>query len=184
MWEAFTQYAQKREIVRIICEKTGAPPGAVFILILLIAITLLAKGIGSMIVVLFLSFVFPAYLSFKALKADKKEELSQWGKYWVMLSLVVLVYELFDWLLCEIPLFGLIKCLCAYLLVRGNGVHSAFLYDRLVFPLFSQYEGFIDSHFASLQSAVDQEKKDLGEVGQKAATAAVHAATSAMSSAH
>ncbi len=39
------------------------------------------KAVGSSIVVLFLLFVYPAYMTFKALKGEKSEQLLQFGKY-------------------------------------------------------------------------------------------------------
>ena len=182
MWEHFTQYAQKRELIRLLSEKTGAPAGVVFIIVLVVVVGLLLHGGIGTYIILFLSFVYPAYLTFKALKDPAQAGLNQWGKYWVTISLIACLYQLLEWLISDVPFIGVVWCLCSYLLVRANGKVAIYLYDSVIEPLFGKYGNYIDSHLEALESQVAKEEKDMKDMGQQMKAKVVDAAMQKLTS--
>eukprot|EP00831_Metopus_contortus_P013223 TRINITY_DN1534_c0_g1_i2.p1 TRINITY_DN1534_c0_g1~~TRINITY_DN1534_c0_g1_i2.p1 ORF type:complete len:228 (-),score=61.29 TRINITY_DN1534_c0_g1_i2:26-709(-) len=179
MWESFNQYAKKRELIRIVSDKTSVPAGIVFLIILIIATTLLLKGIGSLIMVMFLSFIFPAYLTFKALKMETTDTLIRLGKYWVVLAFAVVTYNLVEWFASDLPFLGIIKMICSYLLVKQSGAGGVYLFDNLFAPLIGRYENYIDSKLEDLHAAAQSNSEDFVEMKDKVAGAAVGAAMGA-----
>ena len=183
MWDSFNQYAEKREIIKIISEKTGIPSGAIFIAFMFLLVTLLFQGFGGLMIMLFLCFMYPAYGTYKALKYNQQEQVLRWAKYWVVLSFAVFVYEIIDWFLSALPLLGLFKFTCVFFMVRGQGATAAYLYDILISPMVAKYESFIDSHLASIENVVSREQEKLAATGAKMAGAAMGAAMAAKTSA-
>eukprot|EP00831_Metopus_contortus_P013222 TRINITY_DN1534_c0_g1_i1.p1 TRINITY_DN1534_c0_g1~~TRINITY_DN1534_c0_g1_i1.p1 ORF type:complete len:228 (-),score=61.41 TRINITY_DN1534_c0_g1_i1:22-705(-) len=179
MWESFNLYAQKREIIRIVSDKTGVPAGIVFLVILVIALILLLKGIGLLIMVMFLSFIFPAYLTFKALKMETTDNLVRLGKYWVVLSFAVVIYNLLEWFVSDLPFLGLIKMICSYLLVKQGGAGGEYLFDKLIGPIIGNYETFIDNKLEDLHAVAQSNSDDFAEMKEKVTSAAVGAAVGA-----
>ncbi len=179
MWESFNQYAQKREIIRLISEKTGVPATYVFIALLVVVFLMLFKGICGTLIILFLCFMYPAYLTFKAIKYEQKDTLFRWGKYWVVISFLVFLSQVADFLLSGLPFFGLIESVCAYLLVKAEGSGAVYMYDNVVVPLVTKYESYIDSKLTYIESAVEKEKTEIAHMGEKAKEAAVGAAVGA-----
>jgi len=58
----------------------------------------------------FIGFIYPAYISIKAIESATKEDDTKWLTYWVVYSLFVVVESLTDILLSWIPLYFLLKC--------------------------------------------------------------------------
>ena len=190
MWDNFNNYAQKREIIKIISEKIGVAPGYVFIALLGFIGLLLLRGFGTLVIILFLSFMFPAYLTFKTLKEVKMDgtekdkelitKLIGLAKYWVVLSFIVFIYVLFDWILGELPFISFIKFGCAYFLIRGNGKGATYIYDNILAPFIGKYESFIDEKLQKLDTDIQEGEKGITnaahKIGGNIASAAMGAA--------
>ncbi len=168
MWQRVTNYAQRREVVRLVSDRIHVPPAIVFIAMLMVLLIMILRGIGSYYMVLFLLFVYPAYMTFKSLKGGKPELLLRFGKYWVVLGFTAFVYSFTGWLLKMLPFYGILKCTAAYVVVRGDAAGAVSLYDNVVLPLMSQYESFIDSKLEALQKGVEESQRDLSEFSGKA----------------
>ena len=177
MLESFEAYAKKREIIKIISEKTGIPASAILGAFLLFIIFLLLNGIGGLLVTLFLCFMFPAYLTFKALKEEikavRENAITNFAKYWIVLSFAVFVYQVIEWFLGDFMFLGIIKFVIAYLMIRRNAMHSVSIFDTLLAPVIAKYESYIDAKLSYLQNAAENEQRNLASVGnelKKAAT--------------
>ena len=167
VWESFDHYAHKREIIRIAAEKVHLSAGLVFIGLLTIIFFLLFKGIGSQVISLFLLFVYPSYMTFKALHGGKPELTLRFAKYWIVLGFGTCFFTIFPWLLSAIPLLGFVKCLFAYILVRSSATGAVHIYDGIVMPVLRKYESYIDEKLAELQGEVERSKKDLTEAKEQ-----------------
>lgn len=161
MWKNFNAYARRREIVSIVSDYIHVPPAIVFVVMLLVVIFMVLKGIGSSIIALFLFFVYPSYMTFKAMKGGKPDLMLRFGKYWVILGFGLCFCTFTGWLLKRLPLFGLLKCLTGYLAVRDHASMAATVYDNVMQPILSQYESFIDAKLEALQRGVEQTKQEL-----------------------
>ena len=159
LWEMYNNFANRRELVRITSNTTHIPAAIIFTIILITAVVLLLVGIWTLIISLFMFYVYPAYMTFKALKSGKPELLLRFGKFWVVFGFTVFIYRLTEWLLLSIPFLGLLKCFFAYLMIRNNAAGGVFLYDMIFQPTLGRYELLIDDKLEAMQVEVERGKK-------------------------
>ncbi len=168
LWESYDEFAQRRELVRIISQMIHVPASIIFTVILILMTILLFKGTGTIIVSLFFFYVYPAYMTFKSLRVGKPGLMLNFGKYWVVLGFVAFVYTFTEWVLKTVPFFGFFKCLFAYLLIRNDGAGAVFVYDNILFHILARYELFIDKQLDTIKSTVEEGKKEIRDVKDKA----------------
>ena len=167
-WTQLNDYAYKKDFIRKISEKTTIQPAAIFLSIATFVFLMVIRGICNLIIILFLIVVVPAYQSFKVLKAKDAESAKNWAKYWVVLGLIISLFQVFEFFIDFIPFIGFIKPGIAYLLVRNNGSFAITLFNTYIGPLYEHYESLIDS---KLEPAQSTGIKDSSEIRAKAVEA-------------
>jgi len=159
--EAFKQKLNKTlneknkftEILGQIEAKTGVNrlyivSGAIVILALYLMI-----GYGAQFVCNFVGFIYPAYMSVKAVESASKDDDTQWLTYWVVYSCFHLIEFFSDIFLFWIPFYWFFKCcflVWCFSDVSWNG--STTIYHKVIRPFILRHQDRID---AALDKAKD-----------------------------
>jgi len=84
------------------------------IALVVILITMMILEYGSAILCQLLGFIYPAYMSFKAIESQEEGDDKQWLTYWVVFCSFTLLDMSLGFLLTVIPFYSLIK-LCIFI---------------------------------------------------------------------
>jgi len=114
----------------------------------------LAIGYGSPFLCDFIGFIFPAYLSFKAVESADTRDDTQWLTYWIVYSYFNIIEFFSDYILFWIPFYSLIKCCFLLWMVNFNG--ASLIYSRFIRPFLMEQEEMIDSVVDQVEDVADQ----------------------------
>lgn len=149
------------EVLEMVEQKTGVDRTYVALGLCALLALYLMIGYGAQFVCNFIGFIYPAYMSVKAIESTNKDDDTQWLTYWVVYSLFHLVEFFSDIFLFWIPFYWFLKCcflVWCFSDVPWNG--SAVIYARIVRPFILKHQTKID---AALDKAKDaaMEAKDV-----------------------
>lgn len=113
-----------------------------------------------------ISFLFPGYLSFKAVLSNESCDDSKWLSYWLLVAFLFLIEVVFDLIVNSFPFYFEIKCVLLMWLQWNSARNAWYLFEHFFEPVFSYYEPHIDAFlekysqsaeriFKKVKSAVD-----------------------------
>jgi len=108
-------------------------------------ITLSLLNVGSSLICNFVGFLYPAYMSFKALETSGSGDDKQWLTYWVVYSLFTVLDTFIGFTLSFIPFYYFIKLAFFVYLFHPQTLGASVIYDKVIQPVLKKYEGDIDS---------------------------------------
>ena len=127
---------EKYEVLKTAEESTGLEKFYLVSIGAVLATGLLFAIGGSILIVNLVGFLYPAYMSFKALNTPEPEDDTQWLTYWVVFSFLNLTEQITSFFVNWIPLYFLFKVgflLWCYLptTLGANVIYKSFLKPQL-----------------------------------------------------
>ena len=146
--------AKFEEIVELISAKTGQKAEHVQWGLGGLVVMILFCGIGGSLVTKMVGFAYPAFESLKATESVDGADDKKWLTYWVVYGLFVMVENLVGPLFGLIPFYFFAKLLFLVYLFHPitNGAQT--VYEKVVQPLFKEYEDEIDAKFQEAKDFV------------------------------
>jgi receptor expression-enhancing protein 5/6 len=89
--------------------KTGYPKAGFFLVAVMLVFSLVFSMGGAKLLTDLVSFIYPAYMSFKAIDSANELEHTQWLTYWVVFSFVSIIESIFAFLTDFIPFYFFLK---------------------------------------------------------------------------
>lgn len=114
-----------------------------------------------------LAYLYPAYMTFKAIQGTEKDAHGQWLTYWIVNSYFTVGEIVGDNVLAGIPLYYEVKVALLLWLVtpRFNGANK--IYKHVIQPYLIRYEADIDESLNSIQQQGVEGLGALREAGLK-----------------
>jgi hypothetical protein len=109
----------------------------------------------------FLAYLYPAYMTFKAVKMGDKNAHAQWLTYWIANSYFTVAEIIGDHILSGLPLYFEIKVALLIWLVTPKFRGAEKIYLQVIHPYLVKYESDIDT---SLNSLKEQGLEHIGTI--------------------
>ncbi|OTF69741.1 receptor expression-enhancing 1-like protein, partial [Euroglyphus maynei] len=103
-------------------------------------------GYFAQLICNFVGFVYPAYVSIKALESSAKDDDTRWLTYWVVFASFSVIEFFSDFIFSWFPFYWLAKVLFlvwCYLPMERNG--SDYVYTKIIRPIFQKNTSSIDN---------------------------------------
>jgi len=133
-----TKNAQLRKLK----EQTKIPITYMLIGVLVIIIMIIYFLSGLCALTNLVAFVYPAYMTIKAIKGGNKSDDRLWLAYWLWYGLFALVESITDFLLFWIPFYEFLKMGFYVFLYAPNTQGALLLYSKFIEPLLPYLEAF------------------------------------------
>jgi len=130
-----TSFVSQTDKLKDIEKQTGYSKAYFFLLgITIISLAIYALG-GSKLVTDLVSFVYPAYMSFKAIDSCNAVEHTQWLTYWVVFSFVSIFESVCGFITEFIPFYFFIKVAFFIWLYHPKFMGAGLLYSEAIKPV-------------------------------------------------
>lgn len=152
-----THYLKIAQSVIVDTKLTNDPSQDNFIKCLLSLVLLcLVTGNGSDLFISLVMSIYPGYMSIKAVLSKTPEDDLRWLKYWIIVSVFMVVQIPADWVLAWAPGFSIVKIL--FLLwcmapLQENG--SVVLFKLVVLPYYEKYSAQIDKMMSEAATSAE-----------------------------
>ncbi|KAI2798233.1 hypothetical protein RDWZM_004791 [Blomia tropicalis] len=116
-------------------------------------------GYFAQLICNFVGFIYPAYVSIKALESSSKEDDTRWLTYWVVFSAFSVAEFFSDFIFSWFPFYWLAKVLFliwCYAPMKDNG--STYVYSRIIRPLFLKNTNKIDNFNKKVEAKINEVK--------------------------
>ncbi|KAJ8708665.1 hypothetical protein PYW08_010047 [Mythimna loreyi] len=126
-------------------QRTGVPRLYVFFGFVAFTGLYLVFGFGGELICNTIGFVYPAYMSMKALESPAKDDDTKWLTYWVVYGCFSVIEYFSDIIVGWFPMYWLIKCIFiiwCFMPYEYNG--SLVIYNRIIRPYYQKHHDRID----------------------------------------
>ncbi|XP_026472277.1 receptor expression-enhancing protein 1-like isoform X2 [Ctenocephalides felis] len=126
----------------------------------------------SRIILLICGLLYPAYCSYKCIKSKDVKGYVRWMMYWVVFATFTAFETFGDILISWFPFYYEFKVLfLSYLLSPAKG--STIVYRRVIHPILSENEAFIDAKIANMKGTMYAICKQFGSNAVKVASTTI-----------
>ena len=135
------------KVVQLVSKKTKLKPEmVVFVSLILSALFLILTNTGQNFLLILISFMYPAYKSFKALESKDHADNERWLIYWTVFGLIFAFKNLFMSILCLFPGSNLILTLVLFTIYCPLTNGYKYFYDMVARPLLKYYQNNIEKY--------------------------------------
>ena len=132
---------QTTERLKEIEEKTGQPKAFFFLAFCLLFTSLVYVIGGAKLISDLVSFVYPAYMSFKAIDTNSPTDDKQWLTYWVVFGFTSIVEQCAGFLVAWIPFYFFLKIGFFTWLYHPKFMGAGIIYTQVLRPALLPYLG-------------------------------------------
>ncbi|KAI8351211.1 TB2/DP1, HVA22 family-domain-containing protein, partial [Choanephora cucurbitarum] len=137
-------------------QKTGVPKSYVALGAAGVVFLMIFFNFAGQLLTNTISWLYPAYASFKAIETPDKEDDKQWLTYWTVIGFVQTVEYFSDILLYWFPFYYLFKTLFVLYLALPQFKGAETLYNRFLRPYLLDSQGNIDVHTNKFKAKVNE----------------------------
>jgi receptor expression-enhancing protein 5/6 len=112
-------------------KKTGYPKAAFFSLIVAFIVSIISLLGGMKLISDLIGFVYPAYMSFKAIESAGNEDDVQWLTYWVVFATFSIAESTIMFVLDYIPFYFIVKSVFMAWLFHPKFMGAALVYKQV-----------------------------------------------------
>jgi hypothetical protein len=145
--------------LKIVSAKTKLKAQTIVFLTFLvtIAITLFLniEALANVLSSLVLGFLYPTYMSFKAVRTRKQKQVTFWLIYWVLYTMIYAVYAYLGFVIRMIPYHQLIHVGLTVWLVHPKFMGVAKIYNGFLKKAFNDNEERIDEYLLAMKDRVN-----------------------------
>jgi receptor expression-enhancing protein 5/6 len=105
-------------------------------------------------------FLYPAYISIKAIESTTKNDDTQWLTYWVVFALFNVFEFASDIIVGWFPIYWLCKCIFMLYLYLPMTMGAQKLYTRFIRPFVQKHQQSIDSKLGQVYGKVADTARD------------------------
>lgn len=136
-------------------EKTGYSKVYFFFLISSVISAILFFAGGMRLISDIVSFLYPAYMSFKAIDSEDPTDDTQWLTYWVVFAFFSIVEGCAEFITLWIPFYFIIKCAFFVWLYHPKFLGAGLVYTQVIKPIVMPYVTVFLSSPSTVEKKVD-----------------------------
>ncbi|CDH55652.1 protein yop-1 [Lichtheimia corymbifera JMRC:FSU:9682] len=122
---------------------------------------MLVFNLAGQLLTHFISWVYPAYASFKAIESPQTDDDKQWLTYWTVIGFVNIIEFFADYLLFWIPFYSLTKTAFVLWLTLPRFRGAEIIYTRFLRPRLLEAQNDIDKGADRLRQKVGDAVSDI-----------------------
>ncbi len=148
------------EYVKKISKKTKLKPEYVSLIgIVLIAFFFLFTCCGQKLLLIFTSFLYPVYKSFKALETKLDHENKRWLTYWTVFGFIFAFRSITDFILGYFPFYNIFLTAFLFFVYCPLTNGYVYIYDYVFKPCLQSYEKNINGYLQMAQDEINDKLK-------------------------
>ncbi|KAF7457722.1 TB2/DP1, HVA22 family protein [Cryptosporidium felis] len=128
----------------------GCRPCYILFGAVIISVLIVGMGYAGALICNVVGFIYPAYMSFKAIETPGRADDKQWLTYWVVCAIFSILEVFIDIILFWIPFYYLFKLFFLFWLFLPQSTGAVILYTNLFRPLLLRFEKRIDNTIESV----------------------------------